>query len=187
LHLKRAVASIDFPVSASASTDGVLTIERPEQLKALGHPLRLRVLETLSKDTDEPLTNRDLAQRLGVDPGHLHFHVRMLLRAGLIELAAGGQGREKPYRAAARTVRVAPELSAAASDVQAAVLNEIQRGWTRWGPEGEFRAFQATARILPNRLRELTREFFERCREAEDSSADPLVLTTLIHPPAAGE
>src|SRR3954451_8746333 len=155
----------------------VLTIERPEQLKALGHPLRLRVLETLSKDTDEPLTNRDLAMRLGVDPGHLHFHVRMLLRAGLIELADGGRGREKPYRAAARTVRVAPEVRAGASDIQAAVLDEVQRGWTRWGPEGRFQGFQATARIDPERLRELMREFFERCRAEEDLRVEPLVVT----------
>ena len=87
----------------------VLTISRPDQLKALGHPLRLRVLETLGTDDDEEeLTNRELAQRLGVDPGHLHFHVRMLLKAGLIELAESGKGREKPYRAVARTFRVAP-------------------------------------------------------------------------------
>ena len=171
----------------SEPENDVLTIERPEQLKALGHPLRLRVLETLSKDTDEPLTNRDLAQRLGVDPGHLHFHVRMLLRAGLIELASGGRGREKPYRAAARTVRVAPQLRAMASDVQAALLDEVQRGWTRWGPSGRFHGFQATARIAPERLQELMREFFERCRDAEDPSVEPLVVTGLIHPPAAGE
>ena len=71
------------------------TIDRPEQLKALGHPLRLLVLEELGANT-ESLTNRELAQRLGVDPGHLHFHVRMLQKAGLIELADGGQRREKP-------------------------------------------------------------------------------------------
>src|SRR4051794_22661232 len=47
-----------------------LTIDRPEQLKALGHPLRLRVLEELGANT-ESLTNRELALRLGVDPGHL--------------------------------------------------------------------------------------------------------------------
>src|SRR5919108_1442786 len=88
----------------------ILTIERPEQLKALGHPLRLRVLEMLGQSEGQYLTNRELAQRLGVDPGHLHFHVRMLLRAGLIALAEGGHGREKPYRAVARTVRVTPEL-----------------------------------------------------------------------------
>src|ERR687886_2555310 len=88
----------------------VLTIDKPEQLKALGHPLRLRVLQMLGQTEGEYLTNRELAQRLGVDPGHLHFHVRMLLRAGLIALAEGGHGREKPYRAVARTVRVASEL-----------------------------------------------------------------------------
>src|SRR3954466_4477920 len=127
----------------------VLTIERPEQLKALGHPLRLRVLETLSKDTDEPLTNRDLAQRLSVDPGHLHFHVRMLLRAGLIGLASGGKGREKPYRAVARTVRVAPELvsSGLGTDVRASVLDDLQRAWASFGASGDFRITQTTVRI----------------------------------------
>src|SRR6267378_2897731 len=93
----------------SAPSD-VLMIERAEQLKALGHPLRLRVLEMLGGEGEKPLTNRELAQRLGVDPGHLHFHVRMLLRAGIIERAQGGKGREKPYRAVATTMRVAPQL-----------------------------------------------------------------------------
>ena len=101
----------------------ILTISRPDQLKALGHPLRLQVLETLGTDDDEEeLTNRELAQRLGVDPGHLHFHVRMLLGAGLIELVERERGREKPYRAVARHVRVAPELIAtgAANDAREA-------------------------------------------------------------------
>ena len=41
---------------ATALAD-VLTVDRPEQLKALGHPLRLRVLEVLGEgdvDADEP-------------------------------------------------------------------------------------------------------------------------------------
>jgi DNA-binding transcriptional ArsR family regulator len=168
----------------SAAPD-VLMIERPDQLKALGHPLRLRVLETLSKD-EAPLTNRHLAQKLGVDPGHLHFHVRMLLRAGLIEHADGGRGREKPYRAAARTLRVAPELRRLATDVQAAVLDEVQRGWTRWGADGRFHAFQATARVDPERVRELMRELFEKLRDEEDPAAEAIVVTGLLHPPAAG-
>jgi len=36
----------------------VLTLDKPEQLKALGHPLRLRVLETLGAGDSEHLTNR---------------------------------------------------------------------------------------------------------------------------------
>ena len=84
-------------------------LKEPEQLKALGHPLRVRVLEMLGQDGDWQLTNRELAQRLGVDPGHLHFHVRMLLKAGLIELAdSEGRGREKPYRSVAKVFRVSP-------------------------------------------------------------------------------
>src|SRR5213592_2969519 len=89
-----------------------LTIDRPEQLKALGHPLRLRVLEELGAK-GESLTNRELAQRLGVHPGHLHFHVRRLQRAGLIEPSDGGKRREKPYRSAAKAIDVARELPSA--------------------------------------------------------------------------
>src|SRR4051812_20666959 len=125
----------------------VLTIERPEQLKALGHPLRLRVLETLSNDTDGALTNRELAQRLGVDPGHLHFHVRMLLRAGLIELASGGRGREKPYRAAARPAPASPGVRGVGGGGPAAVLVEGGRGGAGRGARGGLPGFPATARI----------------------------------------
>ena len=72
----------------------------------------------------ETAISQIVADRLGVDPGHLHFHVRMLLRAGLIALAESGRGRQKPYRAVARTVRVPSALlSSALSDtVQAAML-----------------------------------------------------------------
>ena len=110
--------------------DTTLILDKPEQLKALGHPLRVRVLEMLGQEGDWQLTNRELAQRLGVDPGHLHFHVRMLLKAGLIELAdENGRGREKPYRAVAKVFRIAPELLAAggASDIQAAMIDQVQR------------------------------------------------------------
>src|SRR3954464_5658092 len=127
----------------------VVTIERPEQLKALGHPLRLRVLELLGEEAI-PLTNRELANRLGVDPGHLHFHVRMLLKAGLIELAdENGRGREKPYRAVAKIFRVAPELLAAggARDIQAAMIDQVQRAHALYSSDGGFRGAQLEVKL----------------------------------------
>ena len=168
-----------------------LTISRPDQLKALGHPLRLRVLETLGADDEaEELTNRELAQRLGVDPGHLHFHVRMLLNAGLIELAERSGGREKPYRAVARHVRVAPELIAtgAANDAREAMLDQVRQGWAEYATTGRFRSAQLNVRLDPDQVRELFRQFVERAAELEEESNEPLLISFFSHPlPSAGE
>jgi DNA-binding transcriptional ArsR family regulator len=164
-----------------------LVIDKPEQLKALGHPLRVRVLEMLGQEGDWQLTNRELAQRLGVDPGHLHFHVRMLLKAGLIELAQSeGRGREKPYRAVAKVFRVAPELLAAggASDLQAAMIDQVQRAHALYSTEGTFRSAQLEVKLTIESALELMAGFLERARELEDDKADKIVLTMFAHPPA---
>jgi DNA-binding transcriptional ArsR family regulator len=163
-----------------------LVLDKPEQLKALGHPLRVRILEMLGQEGEWQLTNRELAQRLGVDPGHLHFHVRMLLKAGLIELADGGHGREKPYRAVAKIFRVAPELLAAggASDLQAAMIDQVQRAHSLYSGEGAFRGAQLEVRLTIERAIELMAAFLEAARDLEDEKADKVVLTMFAHPPA---
>lgn len=164
-----------------------LVLDKPEQLKALGHPLRVRVLEMLGQEGDWQLTNRELAQGLGVDPGHLHFHVRMLLKSGLIELAdTEGKGREKPYRAVAKTFRVSPELLAAggASDLQAAMLDQVQRAHALYSGGGTFRSAQFEVKLTVEQARELMSEFLERARELENEKSDKLVLTMFAHPPA---
>jgi DNA-binding transcriptional ArsR family regulator len=159
-----------------------LILDKPEQLKALGHPLRVRVLEMLGQDGEWQLTNRELAQRLGVDPGHLHFHVRMLLRAGLIELAdSGGRGREKPYRAVARVFRVG------ASDLQAAMIDQVQRAHARYSEAGAFRGAQLELKLsMEDALRMMT-DFLANARHVEDESASKIVLTLFAHPPADQE
>jgi DNA-binding MarR family transcriptional regulator len=166
--------------------DETLTVDRPDQLKALGHPLRLRVLEELGGQ-DEALTNRELAQRLGVDPGHLHFHVRMLHKAGLIVRTDGGQRREKPYRTAAKAIRVAPELTSAglSGSLHAAMLDEVQRAFAKFAEQGRFRGAQVTVRLPLEKARELLREFNASLDEAEDDAADTLVFTTFFHPPSS--
>ncbi len=167
-----------------------LVIDKPEQLKALGHPLRVRVLEMLGGEgeADWQLTNRELAQRLGVDPGHLHFHVRMLLKAGLIELAdADRKGREKPYRSVAKVFRVSPELLAAggARDLQAAMIDQVQRAHTVYSGEGRFRGAQLELKLPLERALELMSAFMRAAADVEDEGAGSIVLTMFAHPPAA--
>jgi DNA-binding transcriptional ArsR family regulator len=166
-----------------------LTLRRPEQLKALGHPLRLRVLELLGEGGEE-LTNRELAVRLGVDPGHLHFHVRMLLSAGLIELAGSGSRREKPYRAVAAHVQVAPELltSGAANDARAAMLGDVQRAFGLYAGEGTFRSANLLARLTEQDVRELFELLVAEAEKRETPDNEPLLITVFSHPqPTGGE
>jgi DNA-binding transcriptional ArsR family regulator len=160
----------------------ILEIEKPEQLKALGHPLRLKVLQVLG-ESEKPLTNRELAASLSVDPGHLHFHVRMLQRAGLIELA-NVAGREKPYRPVAKHFNVSQEIRATglASELQAAQLHELQRGFDLFAAEGEFRSAQLHAKLDIETVRELFNELVHKLMELEDESKPPLSITIAFHP-----
>jgi DNA-binding transcriptional ArsR family regulator len=159
-----------------------LEVERPEQLKALGHPLRLKVLHILA-ESEQPLTNRELAQRLSVDPGHLHFHVRMLHRAELIELAETA-GREKPYRPVAKHFKVGPEIRAtgAASELQAAQLRELQHGFDVHAAAGEFRSAQLHAKLSVETLRAIFNEIVERLKALEDDAQPMQTVTIAFHP-----
>ena len=160
----------------------VLTIEKPEQLKALGHPLRLRVLEALG-ESEVPMSNRELALKLDVDPGHLHFHVRMLLKCGLIQQVTSERGREKPYRAAAKTLKVAPELvSAGASELQATVVEDVQKGWNAYAPSGQFRFVRIQVRVSPEQALEVLSDLVPRFQALEDESQEPLTITAIMHP-----
>lgn len=67
---------------------------------ALASAIRLRILRLTHHD---PLTNKEIAQRLGRDPATTLHHVRKLVDTGFLEalpVRRGTRGaREKPYRA----------------------------------------------------------------------------------------
>lgn len=69
------------------------------QAKAASHPLRLRILRLCGQ---QPMTNKQLADRLHCQPGTTLYHVRLLVEAGLLEPAPVRTGisgaLEKPYR-----------------------------------------------------------------------------------------
>lgn len=70
-----------------------------EQVRALAHPLRLRLLELFAQ---QPRTAKQAAEVLGEPPTRLYHHVAALERAGLIRLKETRQNRgttEKYYEA----------------------------------------------------------------------------------------
>jgi DNA-binding transcriptional ArsR family regulator len=67
-----------------------------EEMRALAHPLRLRMIELLREG---PATASRLARRVGESTGSTSYHLRVLERAGLIaEDGALGNGRERWWR-----------------------------------------------------------------------------------------
>ncbi len=76
----------------------------PAGLKALAHPLRLRMLGMLR--IDGPATATGLAERLGVNTGVTSYHLRQLAQHGfIVEDVDQGNGRERWWRAAHESTR----------------------------------------------------------------------------------
>jgi DNA-binding transcriptional ArsR family regulator len=73
-------------------------------VRALAHPLRVRILRILDEKTASP---RELAEQLGAPLGNVSYHVRTLAQLGLIKLVRRRQRRgavEHYYRAHVRPV-----------------------------------------------------------------------------------
>jgi DNA-binding transcriptional ArsR family regulator len=70
-----------------------------QQLKALSHPVRVRMLGMLR--VDGPATATSLAERLGLNTGATSYHLRQLAQHGLIvDDESRGNGRDRWWKAA---------------------------------------------------------------------------------------
>ncbi|MBM3150715.1 MAG: helix-turn-helix transcriptional regulator [Chloroflexi bacterium] len=90
--------------------DDVFLIKDRETLKVVADPLRAQVMDTV---TNEALTVKQVADRLGLAPGKLYYHINLLEKYGLIRIAETrqvGNLIEKTYRAAASRLDIAPAL-----------------------------------------------------------------------------
>jgi DNA-binding transcriptional ArsR family regulator len=115
---------------------------RPAQLRALAHPLRLQLLETLG--AEGPATASQLARRLGESSGATSYHLRALHKAGMVEEAERRNGRERwwqrvPERLfipnsippdASDTERVG--LQAAHAQIESILVEADERGLQHW-------------------------------------------------------
>jgi DNA-binding transcriptional ArsR family regulator len=74
----------------------------PVALRALAHPVRLRMLGLLR--ADGPSTATRLAERLGLNSGATSYHLRQLARHGfVVEDSDRGNSRDRWWRAAHRS------------------------------------------------------------------------------------
>jgi predicted ArsR family transcriptional regulator len=74
----------------------------PQQLRALTHPTRLRMLSMLR--IDGPATATTLAARLGLNTGATSYHLRQLAQHGfVVDDDSQGNGRDRWWKAAHRS------------------------------------------------------------------------------------
>ncbi|WP_199433169.1 ArsR/SmtB family transcription factor [Qaidamihabitans albus] len=71
-------------------------IRDPRRLRALAHPLRWELLDLIAAEGTATATR--CAHVLDQSVASCSYHLNMLAKYGFVEEAAGGEGREKPWR-----------------------------------------------------------------------------------------
>ncbi len=102
----RAGASVRAVARRSAPTEPAeVVLADPAAVRALAHPARLVVIDALYDG--EVLTATECAERAGVTPSAMSYHLRALEKAGLVVRAEPrGDGRERPWRRAGANLRI---------------------------------------------------------------------------------
>lgn len=159
-------------------------------LRALAHPTRLALVSLLRRFG--PLTATQAAARLQQSPSSCSFHLRQLARWGLVEEAGGGRGRERPWRATARSTswRVtgpgAAEPSAALSSLVVRYQTErIQASLSRLPAEAPawqhaYQLADTRLRLTPAELEELGERVWavvRSYRRADEGAGDAAAAT----------
>src|SRR5436305_2491926 len=97
-----------------------VTLTDPRALRALAHPTRMKLVGLLRRHG--PLTATQAGALLGEVPASASFHLRQLVKYGLVGEAPGGRGRQRPWQATA--------------------------GFTSWSGVGGGRQLEAAAQLL---------------------------------------
>ncbi|MDK1475252.1 helix-turn-helix domain-containing protein [Streptomyces sp. 549] len=169
----------------------------PRSLRALAHPLRLRILSALREYG--PATASGLAERLSESSGATSYHLRQLAaHTFVVEDTERGTARERWWRAAQRGTRLDrvdelhqhpdPEVAGALStflhevaatharetETWLATQSDWSAEWRRDGQDLSDFSLQLTAaqtRELTSRLHDVIQEYRDHNPEAADTPA----------------
>jgi DNA-binding transcriptional ArsR family regulator len=136
-------------------------------MRALANPLRLRILRLT---LDRAMTNKELADRLGRDPGTVLHHVRILVRGGFLEAGKVRPGRrgalERPYRSTGKSWRIrmrqGRDYTASVLDAVRDEIDESESGAALAMVRLGVRLADADLEDLRHRVAELGDDFAER-------------------------
>jgi DNA-binding transcriptional ArsR family regulator len=158
------------------------------EFRAIASALRLRILRLCS---DEALTNKEIAARLGRNPATVLHHVRTLVETGFLEalpVRRGTRGsREVPYRATGKSwlMDVDDRPMPAHDPMLAAFLEEVAEVGER-----TLRSSRLALRLPPAELDEfqdrLRALFDEYLRRPAAPNAERWSLYFGMHPEAFG-
>jgi DNA-binding transcriptional ArsR family regulator len=98
-------------------------------IRALAHPLRLRILD-LIRDRGA-MTATEVSEIVGESPTNCAFHLRTLGRYGFLEEAGGGAGRARPWRPRSRDMTLDETAMDAATAAAAAGFRTARRAQAR--------------------------------------------------------
>ena len=158
----------------------------PADLKALAHPMRMRILRLCLHDS---ITNKQIADRLDLDPATSLYHVRRLAENGFLEAEPARTGKrgalEKPYRATGKSwslsfARADERLSAVLAGLDAA-RDEILAA----GPDSVITNTRAGLKLSRSDIDELTERLQALVQDFAQRSTDPngvrVGLITMLH------
>jgi DNA-binding Lrp family transcriptional regulator len=151
-------------------------------MRALGHPLRWRILRLT---LDAPLTNKQIAERLGRDPGTVLHHVRELVLTGFLaaeDVRSGKRGAlERPYRATGKSwrLRLVPNAGATVSILDAARDELLEAG-----PDAALATLRLGVRLKPSdvaQLKAALSDLGDQYSKRDDPDGDPVGIVAVVH------
>jgi Helix-turn-helix domain len=157
----------------------------PRAIRALAHPLRLRLLELVTREGT--LTSTRASELTGESTGSCSFHLRQLAKYGFIEEADGGYGRERPWRAAHldsrwsatgaddESMAAASELSSLLLERDLAALQTYERERSTYPQEWQEAGLMSTSMLFltAEELEELSAEYMDLVRRRLARTDDP--------------
>jgi len=184
----RPAITLPFP---DYEADDVLLVQEPEQLRALGDDLRSRIIALLR---DRAASTTELAAKLGLPKGTVGHHVKVLEKAGLVQVVRTRQVRAVTEKYYGRTARLFlfKTTEDGAEDMRNIAAAGLRRAAEEMLPlrEGDPTTFglvtarlaDADARRLTRRLKKLIDDF----RAADSAEGKAFGLAGALYRRAPG-